>query len=300
MLQLKTAGHIALDNLRKNLTFPPLWDTQEELENAVNRYHAAFLDERFRISKKLGGFFLVSELIDRSVRTEEEEHMDSPSLSAEKKLGLIRALDNMNNMLLLYSRYISIVEPSIQDLARNRKHPVKILELASGAGGLAFAIAERVKQSSLPVAITGSDIVPEYVNYCNQTAGKQGLPVEFRTINAFAIDELDDRSFDIVLISQSMHHFSPGQLARIIEQSQLQGASLFLGLDGHRGLDLLVGVPLFAALQRSSILMLDGYTSARKFYSEPELDLIAEIATGSNRHHIDFFWPLSVLRVPFV
>ena len=299
MLQLKTAGYIALDNLRKSLPFPPQWHTQGELEKVADRYHSAFLDERFEVSRNLGAFFFAAELIDRSIRTDEQEHMDNPSMPPQKKLELIKALDNMNNMLLLYPQYISVIEPSIRKIVREKKRPARILELASGAGGLAFAIAAQAKQSVLPVEITGSDIVPEYVDYCNATAEERNLPVHFSIINAFAMESLENCSCDIILISQSLHHFTPGQLARIIEQSKLHGASIFLGLDGHRGLDLLAGVPLIALLQGVSVLTLDGYTSARKFYSEAELDLIAEIATDSKRHRIDFSWPLTVLRIPF-
>lgn len=300
MLQLKTAGYRALENLRTRSPFPLKWNTQAELEEITNHYHAAFLDERFRVSKELGGFFWAHELIDRAIRTEEQEHMDDPTLPASKKLEMIRALDNMNNLMGLYPRYLSIIESSIHELSRRKKRPARILELASGAGGFAFSIADRAKRSSLPVEITGSDIVPEYVEYCNRTAAERKLPVRFSVINAFAMDTLDDlHPSDIILVSQSLHHFSPGQLARIIEQSRLHGASLFLGLDGHRGADLLAGVPLIAMLQGISVLTLDGYTSARKFYSELELDLIAQIATGSTRHRVDFSWPLSVLRIPF-
>ncbi len=298
MLQLKTAGYSALENLRKRSSFPLQWNTQEELEEATNRSHAAFLDERFKVSKKLGGVFWAHEMIDRAVRTDEQEHMDDPSLSATKKLEMIRALDNMNNLMALYPRYLSVIEPSIHEISRIKKRPARILELACGAGGLAFSIADRAKHSSLPVEIKGSDIVPEYVDYCNRTAEERKLPVRFSVINAFTMDSLDMSPADIILISQSLHHFTPGQLARIIEQSRLHGASLFLGLDGHRGTDLLAGVPLIAMLQGISVLTLDGYTSARKFYSELELDLIAQIATGSTRHKVDFFWPLSVLNIP--
>lgn len=299
MLQLKTAGYIALDNIRKRSPFPPQWQTQKELEQVTDRYHTEFLDERFKVSRTLGAVFWGTELIDRSIRTDEQEHMDDPSLPAEKKLEMIRALDNMNNMMLLYPHYISVIEPSIHKIVQEKKRPARILELASGAGGLAFAIAAQAKRSALPVEITGSDIVPEYVEHCNRTAAQQKLPVSFKTINAFAMDASENCSCDIILISQSLHHFTPGQLARIIVQSKEQGASVFLGLDGHRGLDLLVGVPVAAMLQGIFTLVLDGYTSARKFYSEPELDLIAEIATASKHYSITLSWPLTVLKIPF-
>ncbi len=298
MLQLKTAGSIALDNLGEKLSFPPRWETQEELEDIVNRCHRAFLDERFNVSKQLGGLFLVAELTDRAIRTGEQEHMDNPSMSSAKKLEMIVALERMNAMMRLYPGYISVIEPSIRTIARQKHRPARILELASGAGGLALAIAKKVKQHELPAEITGSDIVPEYVDYCNEQAEEKSLPVQFKTINAFGMDFHEGCECDIILLAQSMHHFSPGQLARIIVQSRMHGAQTFMGLDGHRGIDLVAGVPLTAMLQGIPLLALDGLTSARKFYSEIELDMIASIAMGRKLECTFFSWPLTVLDLP--
>ncbi len=299
MLQLKTAGYKALCNLPKRLPFPPKWGTEEELEEMADRCVEAFLDERFEVSKKLGAGFLAAELFDRSLRTDEREHMDDPSTSASKRFELIKALDAMNSMMMFYPLFIRLIEPSIRSIASRKKRPARILELASGAGGLALAIAEEAKKHNLPAEITGSDIVPEYVAYGNRLAEERQLPLTFQVINAFSMKSDAAGSYDIILVSQSMHHFTPGQLARIIVQSKKKGASLFLGLDGHRGLELLLGVPAIAMLQGVVLLALDGYTSARKFYSELELDLIAQVATGSNRHRVEFSWPLSILAVPF-
>ena len=299
MLQLETAGRQARENLRKKLPFPPSWNTPKELETATDNYIEAFLNERFEVSKTLGPGFFLTELFDRSLRTDERERMDDPEKPASQKLEMIRALDRMNDMLMLYSRYIEIIEPVIERIARKQQRPAKLLELAGGAGGFAFALAEAAVGRGLPVEVTGSDVVPEYVEACTFEANARDLPVTFQVIDAFSTNGMENTSWDIVLISQSMHHFTPGRLARIIAESTGLGASVFLGLDGHRGLDLLAGVPLFAMLQGMKDLLLDGYTSARKFYSETELDLIAEIATGSNRHEVRFSWPLSVLEIPF-
>ena len=87
MLQLKTAGYIAIDNLRKRLPFPPQLHTNEELEKVADRYHSAFLDERLGVSRNLGASFFAAELLDRSIRTDEEEHMDDPAVPPQKKTG---------------------------------------------------------------------------------------------------------------------------------------------------------------------------------------------------------------------
>lgn len=297
MLQLRTSSDQAKERLRAKLPFPPRWRTPEELQETADSYIEAFLEERFNASRELGGAYLLFELFDRSLRTSERERMDAPHMPAGRKLEMIRALDRMNGMLMLYRHYCGIVEPCIREVSERKRRPARVLELAGGAGGLAFALAEQAAASGLETEITGSDIVPEYVAYCNRKAENRRLPVTFEVIDAFSIGDTRRNSWDIVIVSQSLHHFTPGRIARIIHECSRLGASVFLGLDGYRSAELLAGVPLIAVLQGMKDFMLDGYTSARKFYSEAELDLIAETAVGPGRHSVRSSWPLSVLEV---
>lgn len=297
-MQQKTTGYKAIENLRKRSCFPPEWNDIAELQHAADNALKAFLEERFRVAKNFGRGFLLSELFDRSVRTTETEHMDLPGIDVQKKIDMIIALDRMNSMLMIYSQYLRIIEPHIRQLARQNGRKTKILEIAAGAGGLALAIAANIRDHDLPAEITGSDIQEEYADYAEKCARQKMLPARFMVIDALQMEHIPEGCFDIILISQSLHHFTPGQLAVMIRRSQEKGASLFLGIDGHRGPEMLAGVPAIAMLQGIRDFMLDGYTSARKFYSELELDLIAETATRQRTHTIGGPWPLTVLTVP--
>ena len=94
-------------------------------------------------------------------------------------------------------------------------------------------------------------------------------------------------------------HFTPGQLAVMIAQSAQHTTTAFIGIDGYRSIVLACGVPLMASLQGIASFTLDGLTSARKFYSELELDMITEIATAKRDHAVSSAWPLSVLSIRF-
>jgi SAM-dependent methyltransferase len=297
MLQLKTAGFKALDNLRREGIFPPRWQNMEELESAVNRSVLRFFDERRRVSGELGGVFLLSELLDHAVRTRQIEHMDDSRMPEGEKLEMVKALDRQNVMMQLYPRYIELLVPMIIDIAEKEKRDTKVLELASGSGGLALALGEEAQTKNLPVTIIGSDIVPAYVEAGNTLATEKGVPVSFRLLNALDLRMLGQETFDLIVISQSLHHFTPGQLAVMIAQSTEHTTKGFIGIDGYRSVLLTCGVPLIASLQGSISFTLDGFTSARKFYTEIELDMIAEIATGKREHQVTCSWPLTVLKV---
>ncbi len=299
MLQLKTAGFKALGNLRSSGNFSSGFLNMDELNLKADEAVARFLDERFAVSQELGGVFFLLELLDTAIRTSDQELMDKPNLPENEKLDMVQALDRQNVMMQLYPRYIDTLLPLITEVAERTKREVRVLELASGAGGLAFALAETAEQKNLDVRITASDIVPAFIEEGNGIAAKKKLAVSFRLLNAFDMTELEMGEFDIVVMAQSLHHFTPGQLAVIIAQSARYATTAFVGIDGYRSMLLAGGVPLIASLQGIGSFTLDGLTSARKFYSELELDMIAELATGKRDHTLECLWPLSVLTVSF-
>ncbi|MEI7708601.1 MAG: methyltransferase domain-containing protein [Chlorobium sp.] len=299
MLQLKTAGFKALGNLRPSGNFLAGFLNMDDLNRKADEAVAHFLDERFAASQELGGVFLLLELLDTAIRTSDKELMDKPNLPESEKLDMVQALDRQNVMMQLYPRYIDTLLPLITEVAEHTKREVRVLELASGAGGLAFALAETAEQKNLNVRITASDIVPAFIEEGNGIAAEKKLAVSFRLLNAFSMNELEMGEFDIVVMAQSLHHFTPGQLAVIIAQSARYATTAFVGIDGYRSMLLTGGVPLIASLQGIGSFTLDGLTSARKFYSELELDMIAELATGRREHTLECLWPFSVLTVRF-
>ena len=299
MLQLKNAGAQALENLRSAGEFPPRWQSMEELESRTNAALSHFLDERYRVSQKLGGGTLLTELLDRVLRTSDTECMDNTELSEAKKLELVQALDRQNQKMQLYPRYVTLLLSLLEKAPAPEHRKLTILELASGSGGLALALAEEAQRKNLPISVTGSDIVPKFVTEGNRLAAEKKLPLNFQRLNAFNLPEFPEGSFDLMVMSQSLHHFTPGQLAIIIAQAAKHTKTAFVGIDGYRSILLTGGVPLVACLQGIPSFALDGLISARKFYSELELDLIAEIATGNRHHTVTCDWPLSILTVRF-
>ncbi|NTV02186.1 MAG: methyltransferase domain-containing protein [Chlorobiaceae bacterium] len=297
MLQLRTAGYIALDRLRSQGEFPPKWNGIGELEAVVDRFMSRFLEKRLEASRELGPGFHLYELLDLMIRSRDTEHMDEPSTDGEQKAAMVRALDRMNGLTMVYHHQTRLLEPLLAELSQQRDGPVRVLELASGSGGLAFALAEHARKRGMRLEITASDIVPESVEAGRAAAAERGVAVEFRVVNAFDLEGVDRNSADLVLVSQSLHHFTPGQLALMIAGAGNIGASAFVGLDGHRSMLLLAGVPIVASLQGIAEFTGDGFTSARKFYSDLELDIIAEIATGRRSHQVECSWPMSMLTV---
>ncbi len=299
MLQMKKAAIKALENLRSAGDIPLVWQSMEELEAKTNDFVSRFLDERFKVSKELGGSFFLSELLDRLMRTSESENMDDRELPEIEKLELVKALDRQNEMLHLYPRYVAMLLSLLDESIKGGERETRVLELASGSGGLAIALAEEVQRKNLAVSVTGSDIIPIFIDEGNRLAAEKKLPLRFRQLNAYDLSDFSAGSFDLMVLSQSLHHFTPGQLAVMIAQSAKYTTTAFVGIDGYRSILLAGGVPLMASMQGIASFALDGFTSARKFYSELELDIIAEIATGKRDHIVTSSWLLSILTIRF-
>ncbi len=297
MLQLHHESSQALENLRATGEFPPAWRTMAELEAQTNKALKRFLEERYNVSQKLGGISLMIELLDRIVRTEDQESLDGDTLSESEKLEVVQALDRQNHLLQLYPRYATMLLGMLEDVATREHRPLRILELASGSGGLAIAIAEEAQRKKLDVSVTGSDVVQKYVDEGNRQAAEKKLPLNFQLLNAFELIEFPEGAFDITIMAHSLHHFTPGQLAVIIAQAAKHTKTAFIGIDGHRSIMMAGGIPLVALLQAIPAFIADGFTSARKFYTEKELAMIAEIVTGRSDHTLTIDWPVNIITI---
>ncbi len=268
----------------------------EELAQAADEAVAELRERRRTLAR---GPARLAERFERAVDTDDVEYMDREEVTPERKVRLIRELHGLNRRLFQYHRFMHVVRPLVQRIADRAGRPARLLELASGAGEFSLELARLATERGLPVEVTGSDIVPAYVERANAQAAHRALPARFRVLNAFDLD-LQPGEVDLVFIAQSMHHFQPGQLAMMIAQSQRAGARHFVGVDGRRSLFLLGFLPVVGLATGDPKFMHDAFVSARRFYADAELSLIAKIAAPEARVRAKAQHPsISVLQVDF-
>ena len=284
-------------------TFPPLWDDMPSLEQATNGWIDAMREERRSQSELQGGVTALRERVDRAIRTDEVEYLDREDVTPEQKVRLIKTLHRLNQVVSSYRGFLWALKPHIERVAKREGRPARVLELASGHGEFTLALAKRAVRQSLPVHITGSDIVPAYVSRANEAARKRRLDADFIELNAFDMD-VEPGRFDIVFIAQSMHHFSPGQLAMMVAQARRVAPHAFVGIDGYRSLVNLwmlhsFGLASVTVSPTSAYRMWhDAVTSGRKFLPKSELQAIARIAAPNDTVRVRMTFPShSVLEV---
>ncbi|MGK5092497.1 class I SAM-dependent methyltransferase [Deltaproteobacteria bacterium TL4] len=275
MLQMKALNQKVLKKLEQDLLRTE-WDSMASLELLADRCIDQLRENRKKIAKNQGGLTRIRELLDRTIRTDDLEYLDDPDFPESKKVHMVRGLHYMNVMLFSYHHFLRILKPYIVQVEQQHNRPVRILELASGSGEFTLALASLAQKKGLPVEMTGSDIVEGHVLEGRKSAKKRRIPAQFIQLNAFEMSTIQDEAYDMVFIAQSIHHFSPGQLAMMMAQSQRICKTAFIGVDGYRSLFLLGFVPGMGHFY--TIGVHDAWVTARKFYSQSELELIGKLA----------------------
>lgn len=254
------------------------WTSMAELERQADEAVDALRRLRGEHASDHGWFNELVVGFDDWLRTDRPEHLDEPDFPAERKRAIVQALHRFNQGVFAYRRFFAVLLPLLRAVAAEQRRPVRILELASGSGEFSFALAELAAKQGLDVEVTGSDYLPAHVEEANRKADARGVGVRFLELNAFDLSALAPGSYDIVFIAQSIHHFTPGQVAMLIAQATRLAAVGFVGIDGRRSLALFGIVPTAGVLLRSRDYVHDAVVTLRKFYTESELELIARLA----------------------
>jgi SAM-dependent methyltransferase len=295
MLQLRSVNRAILDDpaFRREMT-PPA-PRGIALEQHVDRVIGAMRAERRKRASVIGARAKLGAALDAALRTDAVEHMDEDGYPERGKLGIALGLHMMNVASASYRRFFTRLRPILELVQARHGRPARVLELASGSGGFAFALDALARRQGLHVEVTGSDIVPLYVSRGQERAAREGSSVAFRHLDALDMSSLADGACDVVFIAQSVHHFSPGQLARMIAESRRVATTAFVSVDGYRSLGMVAFVAGTAVMSLWPAMVHDAVISVRKFYGEAELEAIARMAAPDARITLGRIRPLNTI-----
>lgn len=240
------------------------------------------------------------EAFDAAVRTDAVEYLDREDFPEEGKKRIVQGVHIMNVTTFSYQRFLNYIKPIVDQVVKEDGRKARILEIAGGTGGFALSLAKLVKEKDLQIEITGSDIVPLYVETANQSAVQKQLEVNFVELNAMDMKAIDDDAYDIIFVAQSMHHFHPGQLGAMLVESERVATRAFVGIDGTRSLFMLLFVIGTSLLSLHPASIHDATVTARKFYASEDLNIIARAAVTRAKVTLARLWPFNtVLDVRF-
>ncbi len=263
------------------------------LEEHVNGVVEALRTERARIARQGSIPARLGSQIDEAMRTDAVEHMDEAAYPEKGKLAIAQGLHLLNWVTGSYRKFFALLEPMIRRIVAEHGRPARILELACGAGGFSMELSSMAAAKGLAVDVTGSDIVPLYVERATRKAEKGGNAARFRRVDALDMRDISEGAYDIVFVAQSVHHFSPGQLARMISEASRVATTAFVSVDGYRSVPMVAFVAGTALLTLWPAMVHDAVISVRKFYGERELEVIATLGAPRADVEVGRIWPLN-------
>lgn len=236
--------------------------------------------------------------LDRLWReTSTVELIDRPDFEEKRRVRLMAHLDEMNVTLGAYASFLDVLRPYLR-----ADRPTRILDLAAGHGGFLLEVARLAQEEGLALELVASDIAREYLDIGRENATRLGLPVEFVVQDALDTTNLGPASFDLVVCTQSLHHFPPGLVAVLVHEALRIAARAVVLIDGARSKLNAALIPALGVVRyRDLPFAHDSWVSLRKFFSPEELGLLARCGVlaspGSERTVTSRFLPPGHLAV---
>ena len=231
-----------------------------------------FLTDYANEKKTLQGIPKFLWLWEDYLNTDRIEFIDRADFPIEKKIKIIKGLDIKNKLFGTYNKIFRYLEPLIEEVNRNEKRTFKILELAGGLGDLSIGLYEvaNKKKKEFDILITGSDIIPNYVDISNDQVAAKNMEIEFKVIDAMSLSEVEGEKFDIVISLHSLHHFSPFEISKLIQNAKKVSNYGLFAVDGKRNFLNLVFMIMTAlipsVLSMNFMFLHDAIISGRKMY----------------------------------
>lgn len=195
------------------------------------------------------------------------ELIDQPELEAARHADALRGLERIN----FWSGSAGILWPSLRDLARRQKgEPLRVLDVATGAGDLPTRLFHRARRANLPLRLDGCDISGRAIEHAQSHARANGADVRF-----FVCDALRDplpTDYDVVMCSLFLHHLTEPDATGLLSRMAAAARRMVLVNDLRRSAGgfwlAWLGTRV---LSRSDVVHVDGPRSVEGAFSLDEV-----------------------------
>ena len=213
---------------------------------------------------------------------EGQEWLDDPGFDRARRLRLIGNLDAINTAVGNYEAFLRQMESRFEG-------PMRILDLAAGHGGFALEVARMARARGLSIEITASDLLPEYLALGEAIAERERLAITFMQQDALDLSNIESGAFDLIVSTQSIHHFPIGMTARMFREAARIAGRGVVFIDACRSFTFAAVIPTLALLcYADAALAHDGFVSIRRSYCPEELGLVARL--GPERDGVEVDW----------
>ena len=218
--------------------------------------------------------------------------MDQPDLDPALHDQALRALERVNRI----SRSTSMLWGPIEELARRTPgRPVRVLDLATGAGDIPVALWQRARRAGITLEIEACDRSDHALAHARERAERCGAKIRF-----FPWDALRGplpNSYDIVVCSLFLHHLDTPDAVAVLRHMANSARRLVLVNDLRRSISgWLLAWLVARVLTRSPVVHIDAPLSvAAAFTCAEAADLArqAGMAGATVRRRWPWRWLLT-------
>jgi 2-polyprenyl-3-methyl-5-hydroxy-6-metoxy-1,4-benzoquinol methylase len=223
-------------------------------------------------------------------RHRQPEVMDQPGLDAHAHGAALSALVRIN----WWSGSAGILWPALHALARTKSsRPVRILDVASGAGDVPIRLWQRAQRAGVPLVIDGCDVSPTACDYARRRAASAGVDVRFLALDVLREPLPDD--YDVLTSSLFLHHLDEDEAIQVLRAMGQAARQMVLVNDLLRSqTGYLLAWSGTRILSRSWVAHIDGPRSVEGAFTCSEALVLAEQA-GLRGTTVAQRWPCRFL-----
>ncbi len=200
----------------------------------------------------------------------------------------------VNRYLGGYRAILKVFSRLASDTDVSSDRPIRVLDVATGSADIPVSIVKWARKNGRDVSVTAVDINPMAVQ--EAAAFTKGYPdITIAVANGLSLPYGDD-SFDIVLCSKTLHHFSEADTVRLIKEIRRVAAIGYIITDLRRSwLAWSLIYMLTRLLMRNRLTRHDGPMAVQRSYTDSELGVLAERA-GLADYSVtkDSFWLITI------
>jgi 2-polyprenyl-3-methyl-5-hydroxy-6-metoxy-1,4-benzoquinol methylase len=207
------------------------------------------------------------------------ELMDDPAIDAREHQRALWGLARLNRL----SRAAQILWPAVREVAQRRGGTVSLLDIATGAGDLPIALAQRAAATGMSLDVHACDCSAVALDVARSHAAAVGIDLKCWEQDVIHEPLAPRGQFDVVTCSLFLHHLDTASAISLLRNAASACRDTLLVSDLRRDrIGLLLAWTVPRAFTRSRIVHIDAVKSVRAALTPSELlDLASQAGLGA-------------------
>lgn len=235
---------------------------------------------------------------DFSSRSTAPEIMDDLQCDGVTVFQTLREIKNVNKLLGGHGVTLNALSTLLNSKISASSNCISICDLGCGGGDTLLEISRWAKAKKLKVKLTGIDANPNIISYAKEQC-KENPDIEFRVMNVLDT-EFEDFQQDIYICTLFLHHFSDGQLKKLLYNINKLATVGIIVNDLERNPIAYYSIKLLARLiSKSAMFRYDAPLSVLRGFKKRDLMKFFKVFEGEGiilKWKWAFRWQMIVLK----